>query len=133
MTTPMCEDGGPLREWAPLAVLLQQIPAKVQNGIFTQDISFTCIDALTEFIVIGTNHGLIYWYNREKQDLQRLRCEVLELNFGSLPCKKIDQSISSIHLIRVNTSSFPLFAEYELQNHECASDLYCRLHGCGGQ
>ncbi|XP_011690300.1 PREDICTED: WD repeat-containing protein CG11141 [Wasmannia auropunctata] len=75
MTTPMCEDGGPLREWAPLAVLLQQIPAKVQNGIFTQDISFTCIDALTEFIAIGTNHGLVYWYNREKQDLQRLRCE----------------------------------------------------------
>lgn len=77
MTTPMCEDGGPLREWAPLAVLLQQIPAKMQNGIFTQDISFTCIDALTEFIAIGTNHGLVYWYNREKQDLQRLRCEVL--------------------------------------------------------
>ncbi|KAG5341201.1 Y1411 protein, partial [Acromyrmex charruanus] len=75
MTTPMCEDGGPLREWAPLAVLLQQIPAKMQNGIFTQDISFTCIDALTEFIAIGTNHGLVYWYNREKQDLQRLRCE----------------------------------------------------------
>lgn len=71
----MCEDGGPLREWAPLAVLLQQIPAKMQNGIFTQDISFTCIDALTEFIAIGTNHGLVYWYNREKQDLQRLRCE----------------------------------------------------------
>ncbi|XP_011876244.1 PREDICTED: WD repeat-containing protein CG11141 isoform X2 [Vollenhovia emeryi] len=75
MTTPMCEDGGPLREWAPLAVLLQQIPAKIQNGIFTQDISFTCIDALTEFIAIGTNHGLVYWYNREKQDLQRLHCE----------------------------------------------------------
>lgn len=64
-----------MREWAPLAVLLQQIPAKMQNGIFTQDISFTCIDALTEFIAIGTNHGLVYWYNREKQDLQRLRCE----------------------------------------------------------
>ncbi|XP_012220894.1 WD repeat-containing protein CG11141 [Linepithema humile] len=75
MTTPMCEDGGPLREWAPLAVLLQQIPAKIQNGIFTQDISFTCVAALTEFIAIGTNHGLIYWFNREKQDLQRLRCE----------------------------------------------------------
>lgn len=77
MTTPMCEDGGPLREWAPLAILLQQIPAKIQNGIFTQDISFTCIAALPEFIAIGTNHGLIYWFNREKQDLQRLRCEVL--------------------------------------------------------
>jgi len=76
MTTPMCEDGGPLREWAPLSILLQQIPAKKQNGIFMQDINFTCITVLPEFIAIGTNHGLIYWYNRETQDLQRLRCEV---------------------------------------------------------
>ncbi|KAK2586004.1 hypothetical protein KPH14_010574 [Odynerus spinipes] len=75
MTTPMCEDGGPLREWAPLTALLQQIPAKIQNGLFTYDVSFTCIDAVPEFIAIGTNYGLIYWYNREKQDLQRLRCK----------------------------------------------------------
>ncbi|XP_014488983.1 PREDICTED: WD repeat-containing protein CG11141 [Dinoponera quadriceps] len=75
MATPMCEDGGPLREWAPLSTLLQQIPARIQTGIFTQDVSFTCIAALTEFIAIGTNRGLVYWYNREKQDLQRLRCE----------------------------------------------------------
>ncbi|XP_017889988.1 uncharacterized protein LOC108630917 [Ceratina calcarata] len=75
MTTPMCEDGGTLREWAPLAVLLQQIPAKIQNGIFTHNINFTCIDAVPEFIAIGTNHGLVYWFDRIKQDLQRLRCE----------------------------------------------------------
>ncbi|XP_076640895.1 uncharacterized protein LOC143352361 [Halictus rubicundus] len=75
MTTPMCEDGGPLREWAPLATLLQQIPAKIQNGLFTHNINLTCIDAVPEFIAIGTNHGLVYWFNREKQDLQRLRCE----------------------------------------------------------
>ncbi|XP_015594722.1 WD repeat-containing protein CG11141 [Cephus cinctus] len=75
MTTPMCEDGGPLREWAPLSILLQQIPVKCQNGIFTQDMSFTSIDAVAEYIAIGTNHGLVYWYSREKGDLQRLRCE----------------------------------------------------------
>ncbi|XP_015432211.1 PREDICTED: uncharacterized protein LOC107188428 [Dufourea novaeangliae] len=75
MTTPMCEDGGPLREWAPLAILLQQIPAKIQNGLFTHNINFTCIDAVPEFLAIGTNYGLVYWFNREKQDLQRLRCE----------------------------------------------------------
>lgn len=91
MATPMCEDGGPLREWAPLSMLLQQIPAKIQNGIFTQDINFTCIAALTEFIAIGTNRGLIYWYNREKQDLQRLRCEVYEnlLQTSSLVQKRM--------------------------------------------
>ncbi|XP_015517957.2 WD repeat-containing protein CG11141 isoform X1 [Neodiprion pinetum] len=75
MTTPMCEDGGLLREWVPLTKLLQQIPLKSQNGLFTQDVNFTCIDAVTEFIAIGTNHGLVYWYDREKGDLQRLRCE----------------------------------------------------------
>ncbi|CAL7936996.1 unnamed protein product [Xylocopa violacea] len=75
MTTPMCEDGGTLREWAPLAMLLQQIPAKIQTGLFTHNINFTCIDAVPEFIAIGTNHGLVYWFDREKQDLQRLRCE----------------------------------------------------------
>ncbi|XP_066594452.1 WD repeat-containing protein CG11141 [Prorops nasuta] len=77
MTTPMCEDGGPLREWAPLASLLQKIPAKAQNGLFTHDVNFTCIDTVSEFIAIGTNNGLVYWYNREKQDLQKLRCENL--------------------------------------------------------
>lgn len=75
MTTPMCEDGGTLREWAPLALLLQQIPAKIQTGLFTHNINFTCIDAVSEFIAIGTNYGLVYWFDREKQDLQRLRCE----------------------------------------------------------
>ncbi|OAD61188.1 hypothetical protein WN48_00507 [Eufriesea mexicana] len=75
MTTPMCEDGGTLREWAPLAMLLQQIPAKIQTGLFTHNINFTCIDVLPEFIVIGTNYGLVYWFDREKQDLQKLRCE----------------------------------------------------------
>lgn len=76
MTTPMSEDGGPLREWAPLTSLLQQIPIKLQNGIFTQDISFTCIDVLPEFIAVGTNCGIVYWFDRETCQVQRLRCEV---------------------------------------------------------
>lgn len=84
MTSPMCEDGGLLREWAPLNKLLQQIPLKAQNGLFTQDVNFTCIDVVTEFIAVGTNHGLVYWYGREKGDLQRLRCEVLGKNICSL-------------------------------------------------
>lgn len=76
MTTPMSEDSGLLREWAPLAALLQRLPAKIQNGIFSQNINFTCLDAVPEFIAIGTNHGLVYWFNRENGELQKLRCEV---------------------------------------------------------
>jgi hypothetical protein len=67
---------GILREWAPLTNLLQQIPQKAQKGLFTQDINFTCIDVLPDFIAIGTNVGLVYWYNRKTEELQRLRCEV---------------------------------------------------------
>lgn len=84
MMRPMSEDGGPLREWSPLTNLLQQIPIKLQNGLFTQNINFTCIDALPEFIAIGTNCGLVYWYNRETGDLQRLRCEDINSSITSV-------------------------------------------------
>ncbi|XP_078047877.1 uncharacterized protein LOC144475652 isoform X2 [Augochlora pura] len=90
MTTPMCEDGGPLREWAPLALLLQQIPAKIQNGLFMHNINFTCIGALAEFIAIGTNHGIVYWYNRENQDLQKLQCENIN---SKITCIQVISSV----------------------------------------
>lgn len=76
MADPSSEEDGILREWAPLTGLLQQIPLKAQRGLFTHDLSLTCVDALPEFIAVGTNLGLVYWYNRKKGDLQRLRCEV---------------------------------------------------------
>ncbi|CAH1122964.1 unnamed protein product [Ceutorhynchus assimilis] len=63
-----------LREWAPLSDLFDKLPAKT-GGLFSQDIKLTCIDALSEFLVIGTNVGTVYWYNRKRKDLQRLRCE----------------------------------------------------------
>ncbi|KRT79596.1 hypothetical protein AMK59_8493 [Oryctes borbonicus] len=64
-----------LREWAPLTDLFNKLPTKIQNGIFTQEIQLTCVDVLSEFIALGTNVGVVYWYNRKKKDLQRLRCE----------------------------------------------------------
>lgn len=65
-----------LKEWAPLSDLLNILPAKAQNGLFTYDICLTCIDVLPEYIALGTNFGLVYWYNRRKNDFQKLRCEV---------------------------------------------------------
>lgn len=65
-----------LREWAPLTDLFNRLPAKVQNGLFTYDIKLTCVDVLPEFLALGTNFGLVYWYDRKKKDLQKLRCEV---------------------------------------------------------
>lgn len=65
-----------LREWAPLADLLSKIPVKLQKGIFYQDVNITCVDALPEFIALGTNVGVVFWFNRTSGDLQKLRCEV---------------------------------------------------------
>lgn len=65
-----------LREWAPLTDLYNKLPIRTQNGIFSQEIKMTCIDILPEFLAIGTNVGIVYWYDRKKKDLQRLRCEV---------------------------------------------------------
>jgi hypothetical protein len=76
MADPSSEEDGLLREWAPLTGFLQQIPLKAQRGLFTHNLNLTCVDILPEFIAVGTNLGLVYWYNRKKGDLQRLRCEV---------------------------------------------------------
>lgn len=75
MVDPSSEDDGILREWAPLTNLLGQIPLKAQRGLFTGDLNLTCIAALPNFLAIGTNHGLVYWYDRRNNELQRLRCE----------------------------------------------------------
>ncbi|KAJ1519907.1 hypothetical protein ONE63_004145 [Megalurothrips usitatus] len=75
MVDPSSEDDGALREWAPLSTLLSQIPPKAQRGLFTGDLNLTCIAALPDYLAIGTNHGLVYWYNRLTNELQRLRCE----------------------------------------------------------
>lgn len=63
-----------LKEWAPLTDVFSKLPTRT-GGIFSQEVKLTCIDALPEFLVLGTNVGIIYWYDRKKKDLQRLRCE----------------------------------------------------------
>lgn len=69
-----------LREWSPLTDLFSKLPTRTQNGIFNQEVQLTCVDVLPEFIALGTNVGVVYWYNRKKKDLQRLRCEVRNVN-----------------------------------------------------
>lgn len=64
-----------LREWAPLTDLFDKLPTKT-GGIFSQDIKLTCLDVLSEFLAVGTNVGVIFWYDRKHKNLQRLRCEV---------------------------------------------------------
>lgn len=65
-----------LREWSPLSDLFNLLPTKSQSGLFYYDVKLTCVDVLPEFLALGTNLGIVYWYDRKNQNLQRLRCEV---------------------------------------------------------
>ncbi|GBP50504.1 WD repeat-containing protein CG11141 [Eumeta japonica] len=69
------EEEGFIREWTPCTHMLNLIPPRVQNGLFSTELYLTCIDAVSEYIALGTNVGLVYWYNRKKGNIQRLRCE----------------------------------------------------------
>ncbi|XP_044762515.1 WD repeat-containing protein CG11141 isoform X2 [Coccinella septempunctata] len=64
-----------LREWAPLTDLLNKIPSKPNLNIFSEEVKITCVDILPEFIALGTNYGMAYWYDRKTKELKRLRCE----------------------------------------------------------
>ncbi|XP_066992406.2 tectonin beta-propeller repeat-containing protein 2 isoform X2 [Anabrus simplex] len=90
MADPSSEEEASLREWSPLTAFLQQVPLKAQRGIFTYDLNLTCVDALPDFIAVGTNMGLVYWYNRKKGDLQRLRCENTA---SSVSCVKVISTV----------------------------------------
>lgn len=67
---------GFVREWTPCSHILNLIPARIQNGLFSNELCLTCVDAVSEYIALGTNVGLVYWYDRKKGNIQRLRCEV---------------------------------------------------------
>ncbi|CAB3257930.1 unnamed protein product [Arctia plantaginis] len=66
---------GFVREWAPCSHILNLIPPRIQTGIFSNELYLTCVDAVSEYIALGTNVGLVYWYDRKKGNIQRLRCE----------------------------------------------------------
>ncbi|XP_013196228.2 WD repeat-containing protein CG11141 [Amyelois transitella] len=72
--TSGAEDGF-VREWAPCTHILNLIPPRIQNGLFSNELCLTCVDAVSEYIALGTNVGLVYWYDRKKGHMQRLRCE----------------------------------------------------------
>ncbi|XP_053659486.1 WD repeat-containing protein CG11141 [Anopheles marshallii] len=61
-----------LREWSPLVELVNKIPSSVQRGLLFHDVSITCIDLVEEFIALGSNVGLVFWYNRKSGSIERL-------------------------------------------------------------
>lgn len=65
-----------LREWQPINDVFEKIPPKIQKGFFFQELNITCIDALPEYLVLGSDVGIIFWYNRQNGNVQKLRTEV---------------------------------------------------------
>lgn len=65
-----------LREWAPLTELFNKLPLKIKNGIFYKDIKLTCVDILPEYLVLGTNVGTIFLFDRKTKNLLKFPCEV---------------------------------------------------------
>ena len=65
------------REHKALDYLLSQIPKKAQKGMLTQcDLELLCVDADSEYIVLGSNVGILFLYNRKLELLERLKTNV---------------------------------------------------------
>lgn len=78
-----------LREWSPLVELVNKLPATVQRGLLFYDVSITCIDLVDEFIALGTNVGVVFWYNRKNETVHRLQAE----NSNHLVCVRIISTV----------------------------------------
>lgn len=78
-----------LREWAPLTDIIEKIPHSVQKGLFSSDLGITCVDCVPEFIALGSDAGIVFWYNRFNGEVQKLRSEAS----SPITCVKIVSSV----------------------------------------
>uniref|UniRef100_A0A6P4FH71 WD repeat-containing protein CG11141 n=1 Tax=Drosophila rhopaloa TaxID=1041015 RepID=A0A6P4FH71_DRORH len=65
-----------IREWAPLTEVIDHIPARLQRGFFPANLNLTCVDATEEFLAVGSDAGIVFWYNRHTGEMQKLKAEV---------------------------------------------------------
>ncbi|XP_052841424.1 LOW QUALITY PROTEIN: WD repeat-containing protein CG11141 [Drosophila gunungcola] len=65
-----------IREWAPLTEVIDLIPARLQRGFFPANLNLTCVDATEEFLAVGSDAGIVFWYNRHSGEMQKLKAEV---------------------------------------------------------
>uniref|UniRef100_A0A1B6D2Y9 Tectonin beta-propeller repeat-containing protein 2 n=1 Tax=Clastoptera arizonana TaxID=38151 RepID=A0A1B6D2Y9_9HEMI len=137
MSEPWSEDDGILREWAPLSRLLLEIPHTARRGIFLENVSLTCVDIIPEYIAVGTNIGVVYWYHRETHNLERLRPEK---SGSSISCVKIVSTVDfmvavgdkggtvTIFRIPKPTSSFLPYNYKQTSNHQVERYTVGGLH-----
>lgn len=80
VTVPMAATTKPvLQEFQPLTNVLQTVPQRLQKGLFSQDVEWTCLDVTKEFLAIGTNVGIVFLYDRHRCTVKRLQCPVKDL------------------------------------------------------
>lgn len=65
-----------IREWAPLTDVFDRIPTRINRGLFPADLNITCIDAEEDFLALGSDAGIVFWYNRFTGQIQKLKAEV---------------------------------------------------------
>ena len=70
-----------IREYEPLTQMLELLPKQTAKGIFGTPIAYTCIDATSEYIALGTNVGQVMLYDRVALSLHRLICKVSRVLF----------------------------------------------------
>lgn len=74
-------------EWSPLEDLLNQIPVKA--GLL-KNLNLTCVATNQQFIALGTDCGMVLWYNRNKKELQKLK---IESSSAVVSCLEIVDSV----------------------------------------
>lgn len=65
-----------LKEYPLQSSFSKLIPTKAQKGLSTYDVEFTCLNADGSYLVIGSNVGVAYLIDREKDHLHRLKDNV---------------------------------------------------------
>ncbi len=70
------EEVSRIRECTPMNYCFNDVPLRVRRGLSVVEVQFCSLDAVEEFIAIGTTVGIVYWCNRKTQKVERLRPEV---------------------------------------------------------
>jgi len=66
-----------LQEFEYLSTLLAKIPRCIQKGILMCDLVWTCVDVTDDYVVIGTDAGVVHVYSRMQETLvHRLTSQV---------------------------------------------------------
>lgn len=56
--------------------IIDHIPAQLQRGFFPANLNLTCVDATENFLAVGSDAGIVFWYNRQSGEMQKLKAEV---------------------------------------------------------